>query len=872
MNSSIILNKLQKTRKEKEVENVINSFLGISDKIKLDANTDGIYKHILFEYKFNYQFCEDGKWSKNAYIALAQSIYYLKILTNMQIYRVEKLPSIIAIIDNFGAFIVPTQKLEGILDESWLDKDGIKIDWNLRPSNPDIKLVNWLKSLNYFHKYSVDYWIFNSEEILKNFKVSVLNANLDPAKIEITQDNFDKIFLIWKDIFWDNEPHSKKLADNYVLDINLKFDYLEKRGFLYNIENQEEWHVPIEKYNYFWKHYKRPPRPDVQEFILHSKDRLYDKKILNDTGDYYTPLRVAKLAGDYLNRILDKDVKYNALWWDPAAGGANLFIYTPKKDNIILSTLDKIDLKTLESMSIFKESTIVQMNFLKDEIPKPIKIQMKDFSKTPLIFLLNPPFNDQSGHSGGKKVNPNQVDEMFITEMDQKKISLRNIRSTYAKFMYKIHKICEEENRLEVYIGIFTPSAWLSGPDFTPFRVFWANLFNFENGFIVPCSIFPNLKDKKWPVLFSIWRKISRNNDSNCKFKFDIYDENINKIGIKNFYMSVGNQIRISDTIDKSCLKLLNEIEFPPMKNECELYTDERIYLSSLHESAIGYLRTIGNDVANSSSGVQLYSAPYGGSNHNGVSIVKENFESALNVYGIRKSIKHTWINNKDEFLLDKEKLNSKEYNELKRMSVLWSILDGGYTCSLRNFKWKSKRYNIFNGFFALDLKTLKRCHGAKIELMPDIEPLAAMWINSNQNNFNQTEKEALYGYINLIRTSLNSGCRNGSDPKRQAWNPDASPRQIINGVFKFSDARISNDDKESLDNYKKYINLLSKKIKELVLDLKIIIEHEEFAQDLEEINEQNFKHIDEEFRNNILKKAGNVLEKAKNKSARKSN
>ena len=56
MNSSIILNKLQKTRKEKEVENVINSFLGISDKIKLDANTDGIYKHILFEYKFNYQF------------------------------------------------------------------------------------------------------------------------------------------------------------------------------------------------------------------------------------------------------------------------------------------------------------------------------------------------------------------------------------------------------------------------------------------------------------------------------------------------------------------------------------------------------------------------------------------------------------------------------------------------------------------------------------------------------------------------------------------------------------------------------------------------------------------------------------------------
>ncbi len=86
---------------------------------------------------------------------------------------------------------------------------------------------------------------------------------------------------------------------------------------------------------------------------------------------------------------------------------------------------------------------------------------------------------------------------------------------------------------------------------------------------------------------------------------------------------------------------------------------------------SLGYLRVVANDVYNSTQRVQIYSSMCGPSNHNGVAIIPENFEDSLAVYGVRKSVRRNWLNDKDEFYFPKNA--TVAHLELKRMAAVYA-------------------------------------------------------------------------------------------------------------------------------------------------------------------------------------------------------
>ena len=822
MARSNYLEKLKKTKKEAEVQNIWNKIFGMTDLVNLSANTDGLFEDKLFEFKFDAKFHQSGQWSKSAHTALAQSIYYLRKIANFDFEGATSLPSIVVILDKSSGFMIPTKQLERIVGGH--EKD-LNVDWRRAPSNPDPVFVKWLMDNAFLDSYRVKNWEFSTEETVLAFQKAVLDSQFSPAKIEITEENFTDIYKVWMEMFCSDDMSPTVVADYYVLDINLTFKFIEGTDVLYNQESKEEWKVSRSKYEKFWAFYKRPPSVKVQKHILSCKDCLYDIQTRDDTGDFYTPINVAKLARKYLGKILPENKRDEILWWDPAAGGANLFIEATKKENVILSTLLDRDFRTLKSQSVFGKSTIECSNFLKGETPQPILDQLNDHAKAPLVFLLNPPFNDQTGHSEGTDDNPNQVDNSFIAKSDKDALSLRALRGVYAKFMYRIAREIEDCGRKEAYVAIFTKTAWLTGRDHEKFRDYWNGKFLFESGFIVPSMVFRGTRGQ-WPVLFSVWklRKGIKECNMENKVKVEIFDYDLNLIGSRDFRTSSSTVTPLCDFAEKKCLKSLKKTEFVPLKNEFQVYDSAKIYCKHLHEDAIGYLRTISNDIQNSDKRLALFSAPYGGSNGNGFSIVGANFESSLMIYGIRKSINSDWLNDKDEFLVPKEFSSSDDFSTMRRKAVLWSILDGGYTSSLRNVEWEGQNFNIFNGFFALGVDQLSNLSGVDSNLLPGKDSLASRWIDDHSENFSKVEKLAYEAYIRLIEVTLGSGNRRNGDVHRQLLNPDASPRQLINGMLRYSGLTLTEDEKNSFDAYLSAVRELRCHLSQDVLTAEIIV------------------------------------------------
>ncbi|MBT7765684.1 MAG: hypothetical protein HN730_00930, partial [Bdellovibrionales bacterium] len=137
---------------EKEVENIWNKILGISDKIKYIKNSDGVWNERLFEYKFDANFYTKGEWRHTSYKALAQAIYYLKRISNLSIGDLKSLPEVLVILDRNGGFMVPSQQVERIIGDA---EDGLTVDWMRPASSPDTHLVDWLEANKYFENFGI---------------------------------------------------------------------------------------------------------------------------------------------------------------------------------------------------------------------------------------------------------------------------------------------------------------------------------------------------------------------------------------------------------------------------------------------------------------------------------------------------------------------------------------------------------------------------------------------------------------------------------------------------------------------------------------------------------------------------------------------
>jgi hypothetical protein len=828
---------------EEEVRLNITTALGITTKLKVIGATDGVCDGTLFEFKFDKTFFSGAVWRKGAYSALAQALYYCRRILNFEVDELFEMPHSIVICDKNGGFVLPTKQFESLLQfdpatfasrkevvetlQSYFGREWLKVlnenpfSWDTPPSQQDEGLARMLETRKALS--DTQYLDFSDKEQLIAFLRSAGAATGERPIISVTKQNFVGIFDRWFLAFAPAKASRREWADRFVIDLRKQYLLDTSTGTLRY--KSDKWNASVEIYREFWKIYKRPPEDAVDQFIATNKDLLYDVDDQNNHGDFYTPVRLANLAQRLLAKHLPTKGKHTT-WWDPAAGGGNLFFRFSDAQDVVLSTKFKADCDGLKSNPSVSGSFVMQLDFVNElleiDLTKTAKwkqLREKLSAADQLVFFLNPPFDDQAESRGTNESIP----QGFIQHEDAGKIYARSLRSMHTRFFYRILSLARTLEK-PVWLASFSKTAWIVGPDSQDFFSVWKNEFEFKDGLIVSSRVFNGVKEQ-WPCLFSVWhynpkRKLGDHRPSIC---LNVYDEKYQWVGKKTLLPFNQNSIRLSEIAkrDKAVLGDRKQYEIaPPLENEYQIA--EKIYDDTLPKGALGYFRFVANDVYNSAQRVQILSSMFGPSNHNGVPLVKDNFQDCLSVYGIRKSVRRTWLNDKDEFYLPGEP--SQRHRNLLRKAAVFALVDGAYASSVGKLKYKGKAYDLRNPL-SIPSNLELRNWGAKD--LPDENSFASFWISQTKDAFSELEKDAIKAAKNLVKVSLQSNLRAKGDPERQLQRGDAGIRQLVNGLFEYDGANLPENAVQIYQDYLATKESLRAQIEKEVYSLEILMPFE---------------------------------------------
>ncbi|WP_415918843.1 hypothetical protein [Tateyamaria sp. SN6-1] len=111
---------------------------------------------------------------------------------------------------------------------------------------------------------------------------------------------------------------------------------------------------------------------------------------------------------------------------------------------------------------------------------------------------------------------------------------------------------------------------------------------------------------------------------------------------------------------------------------------------------AVGFLFAGNNDLQNASTGTCLTSSIYTGRNGGGVWILSDNLERAAVVFSVRRLIKPTWLNDRDQFLQPAQPMT----DAFKSDCLVWMLFNGSnLTAGADGLRWEDQDWSLTNHF-----------------------------------------------------------------------------------------------------------------------------------------------------------------------------
>lgn len=532
------------------------------------------------------------------------------------------------------------------------------IDFSVTPSNhKSEQFLKLLKQLNtILDEAQIFYYEKNDEELKAFIKENLTSENI--SKFKIDKNNFVSIYYKWsksvKDsisIDWDLAKKSGIIdADFYLADLLSKdnvsiveklFAVLKKDYYEFNEKKTELGSIIAEKTGFkdhqkahkeFWAIYERPPREEFWDYIIKRRDLLVDQDIRERKGAFFTPRIWVDKACEYLSKTFGEDYEDEYYIWDLAGGTGNLLANFTNKKNIFCSTLDKADIDVIHERikngaNLF-EKQVFEFDFLNDEffdevddkgkiIQKsklPLNLQeiLKDENKRKkLIIFINPPYAEASnsktasgtGNHKSKVARENKICEKY------KDILGKANNELFAQFFIRIY--CEIEGAI---LASFSTLKYVNSTNFIKFRESFKA--KFLKGFMVPAYTFDNVKGN-FPIGFLIWDMSKK--EEFKKIKLDVFNENGNFLGKKNFYNDKKESIN----------KWLRTFNKKDDNNIGVLMADAPDFQQNNHIAILNKKRNV----------------------HLIFQDINENIINIAIYFSVRHAIEHTCINHNDQFL-----------------------------------------------------------------------------------------------------------------------------------------------------------------------------------------------------------------------------
>jgi len=418
-------------------------------------------------------------------------------------------------------------------------------------------------------------------------------------------------------------------------------------------------------------------------------------------GAFYTPLHIVDKAYDLLTQTLGKNWQRDYIVWDMCCGVGNLEAKHANPRNIFMSTLDQADVDVMKAARICVQAKRFQYDYLNDDVTHDGKIDYSLTKKVPkrlqeaikagkkILVLMNPPYAkatnaDNPGKEAGHQQAERKVDvskTSIATGMDVGYAK----RELFAQFLTRIAKEIPKAT-----IATFGTLKYINAANFERFRQGWNA--KYLNGFIVHSKAFDGLKGD-FPIGFLIWQT---NQNARIKTPIDeisveVIDKDANPIGEKKFY-NVPSSRFLSEWIVRPktnttpCIPLKNAVS--PAMNTKDLRGTRWV------DGGIASMMCNGNDFQSAAKSTALLSSGF--SSAGAFFVTEENLWKSAIVFTVRRIIKPTWINDRDQFLQPTGRLTDRFKNDC----LVWMLFNGSnLTASADNLRWNNRSWSIVNHF-----------------------------------------------------------------------------------------------------------------------------------------------------------------------------
>lgn len=686
-----LLNRLAQARTEEDVKDAYIAALGLTGYFKglVDIQT----KEIWFEAK-------DAPTPP--IIMFGQLLVYVRAARK----RSEPIPAFLAVIDREKAAIMPTEKALPLLEDK-------TIVWPKSGSAAGKELA--VQVAPYVQAHIVEYTIAHDETaFIKAVKDAIKQRRI--IRTPITPDNLRQVFDRWVDLV-GSELGVKSQADYAVLffaDImhdgtHEAMNNLPARLFLTAagptfLLNGETYELASDRgYRNFWAIYHRPPEQQHRHYLLERRDSLLPVDEQKFKGAFYTPLHIVDKAYDQLRATLGESWQDRYLVWDMCAGVGNLEAKHSNLRNVFMSTLDQADVTIMKSNPAFAGATIFQYDYLNDDVtdfgeidyslsnklPMALRQAIADAREgksgaKPILVLINPPYAEATG--GGIAV-PMAVSENKLGVANT--LFARAGMAAYGKatnelFMQFIARIDQELSTCK--LAIFSKVKYISTPTLDDFRRVWKA--EYLGGFAVHSRSFDGLKGD-FPIGFLIW---DTSKDVPVGHVLaDMLDKAGNLVGEKTFINYDGAPL-LTEWVPRP---LSNSQPVIPLKSAIAPATATKdLRGDRWSDGAIAWLNCAGNDLQNATTKTMLFSSGYGSAR--GFFVNASNVWQAAIVFSVRRLIKPTWLNDRDQFLQPSQPLT----DEFKSDCLVWMLFNGSnLTAGADGLRWNDRDWSLTNYF-----------------------------------------------------------------------------------------------------------------------------------------------------------------------------
>ncbi len=675
--------KLQKVSSEEDVKDIYIKALGLKEVQKnlIDIQT----KEIWFEAKDNSKI--------SSYAMFTQLMHYVQDALNKGQY----VPPFLCVIDTQKAAIMKSSDVI-----PFLEKKTIK--WGTSASKYTPEALDAISAHigTHFVSFKIE---THEEEFINTVKNAIKKGDI--IRTPITPDNLKQVFDKWV-VMIGNEIEGVKDEEYALLffaDImhdgtisthdNLPAELMHKdgspvfflNGKVYKLGNKEG-------YRQFWAIYHKPPKAEYRNYLLERRDSLIPIDERSFKGAYYTPLNVVDKAYDKLAETLGDNWQKNYIVWDMCCGVGNLEVKHSNPRNIYMSTLDNADVDVMKATKTCVAATRFQYDYLNDDIDDFGNIDYSLTEKVPqglrqaisegkkILILINPPYAE-AANSQGNEGKTNVATTNIASLMSEYGYASREL---FIQFLVRISREIPTAT-----IAMFSTLKYVNAPNFEKFRTLWSA--KYLGGFVVHSKAFDGLKGN-FPIGFLIWQTNHQGKKINIdEISVEVIDKNAKPIGEKGFYNIQSNNF-LSEWLPR--LKK-NDLDVIPLINTITPTTKtEHVRNTKWSNDTIAHFFCNGNDLQNSGTMTAIFSSVHSIGHAGGYFVTKENLWQAAIVFSVRRLVKPTWLNDRDQFLIPTEPLT----DEFKNDCLLWMLFNGSnLTASANDLEWNDKKWNIVNHF-----------------------------------------------------------------------------------------------------------------------------------------------------------------------------